>query len=133
MHIREIMKEEHLVEDCDFSYQPASENKHRPDFLFPSEALYHDASYPSSKLRMLAVKSTLRDRWRQILEEADRVAHKHLLTLDEGVSEKQYRDIHASGISLVVPKSLHGRYPKPVQPELQTLESFLGDVRMLRQ
>jgi hypothetical protein len=30
---------------------------------------------------MLGSKSTLKDRWRQVLDEADRITHKHLLTL----------------------------------------------------
>ena len=38
---------------------------------------------------MLAVKSTCKDRWRQILAEADRLPVKHLLTLEPGISVAQ--------------------------------------------
>ena len=42
---------------------------------------------------MLAVKTTAKDRWRQVLVEAERVETKHLLTLQEGISEIQYAQI----------------------------------------
>jgi hypothetical protein len=80
---------------------------------------------------MLAVKTTCRDRWRQVLNEADRVATKHLLTLQEGVSEAQHKEMREAGVVLVVPRGLHGSYPKAVRPHLMTLESFIGDVRLL--
>lgn len=103
----------------------------KPDFLFPSLAAYNDPSFDSSKLKMLAVKTTCRDRWRQILNEADRVQTKHLLTLQEGVSENQFNEMQRAKVQLVVPKALHRSYPKSVQPHLQTVESFIGDVRHL--
>lgn len=84
LHAREIFMEEKLVEGTDFSHQPESEPGKSPDFLFPSEAAYKDMHFPPEKLRMLAVKTTMKDRWRQILNEANRVEQKHLLTLQEG-------------------------------------------------
>ena len=104
----------------------------RPDFVFPSVTAYMNAAFPASHLRMLAVKSTVRERWRQILEEADRVETKHLLTLQEGVSEGQFSAMQEAGVHLVVPEGLHERYPRPVRPYLQTLESFIGEVRALK-
>lgn len=87
LHAREIFLEERLVEGTQFAHQPVSEAGNTPDFLFPSVAAYRDVSFPADRLRMLAVKTTCRDRWRQILNEADRIPGKHLLTLQEGVSE----------------------------------------------
>lgn len=81
---------------------------------------------------MLAVKTTCRDRWRQILNEADRIPAKHLLTLQEGVSEGQFREMTGAGVQLVVPAKLIDAFPKSVRPHLQTLESFIGDVRLLQ-
>ncbi|MCE3543732.1 restriction endonuclease, partial [Escherichia coli] len=83
------------------------------------------------RLRMLAVKTTCKDRWRQILNEADRIPAKHLLTLQEGVSETQFREMNHAGVQLVVPAGLTDKFPKAVQPHLQSLESFIGDVRLL--
>ena len=75
--------------------------------------------------------TTCKDRWRQILNEASRIETKHLLTLQEGISENQFREMSEAGVQLVVPLPLVGKYPESVQPYLQSLESFIGDVRLL--
>ena len=80
---------------------------------------------------MLAVKTTCKDRWRQILNEANRIPTKHLLTLQEGVSEGQFKEMSEAGVQLVVPAPLASSFPESVRPHLQTLESFIGDVRLL--
>jgi hypothetical protein len=36
-----------------------------------------------------------------------------------------------AGVQLVVPSGLFEKFPRAVQPHLQTLESFIGDVRLL--
>jgi EcoRII C terminal len=82
---------------------------------------------------MLAVKTTCKDRWRQVINEADRIQQKHLFTLQEGVSEGQFREMTGAGISLVVPEQLKSSYPASIQQHLQTLESFIGDIRVLGQ
>jgi hypothetical protein len=40
---------------------------------------------------MVACKSTARERWAQVLKEADRVAEKYLLTMDEDLTDDQIR------------------------------------------
>lgn len=132
LHAKAIFIEENLVEETDFSYQPIIDMTKRPDFIFPSEESYSNLSFPSERLRMLAVKTTCKDRWRQILNEADRVDLKHLLTLQEGVSENQFSEMQHAGVQLVVPNGLMNKFPSSVQPHLQSLESFIGDVRLLR-
>lgn len=131
LHTRQIFIEERLKEGEHFSSQPKSEANKRPDFIFPSEAAYNDSGFPQSKLRMLAVKTTCKDRWRQILQEADRIEEKHILTLQQGVSENQFREMIEAKVRLVVPAKIIEYYPKSVRPHLQTLESFIGDIRLL--
>lgn len=133
LHIREILLEENFQESTEFSHQPVSENGKRPDFLFPNSASYQDAGFNPNRLRMLAVKTSCKDRWRQIINEADRIPIKHLFTLQEGVSENQFNEMKEAGVQLVVPKSLHKCYPQSVRPHIQDLESFLGDIRLLTQ
>lgn len=132
LHAREIFIEENLREGQDFQHQPESDSGKRPDFLFPSQSAYRDANFPAHKLRMLAAKTTCKDRWRQVINEAERIEIKHLLTLQEGISEGQFREMTAAKVQLVVPLPLVESYPKSVQPHLQTLESFISDVRLLR-
>jgi hypothetical protein len=131
LHTREVFIEEGLREGSEFEHQPESDPGKRPDFLFPSAERYRDAAFPHTRLRMLAVKTTCKDRWRQILNEADRIPRKHLLTLQEGISEGQFREMTAAGVQLVVPRPLIAAYARSVQPHLQTIESFIADVRLL--
>lgn len=131
LHARAILIEERLIEGVHFAQQPESEPGKKPDFLFPTTEAYRDPTFPPERLRMLAVKTTCRDRWRQILNEADRIPAKHLLTLQEGVSESQFREMMGAGVQLVVPAGLTDKFPKSIQPHLQTLESFIGDIRLL--
>ncbi len=128
LHLKTIFREEGL----DFTWQPVVDSGKRPDFLFPGVAAYEDTRFPSRQLRMLAVKSTVRERWTQVLEEAARIEKKHLLTLQEGVSQNQFDAMQDAGIQLVVPKRLQSKYSQALRPYLQTLESFVGDIRALR-
>jgi len=130
LHIRQILVEEGFKEGRDFSWQPQTERGKYPDFLFPSESDYKNLDFPSSKLNMLAVKTTARDRWRQILNEADRISVKHLLTVQQGISMKQFNEMSENGVRLVIPEPLFNDFPKSVRPSLKTFESFIADIRM---
>lgn len=132
LQTREIFIEERLVEGTHFSHQPESDPGKRPDFLFPSEEAYRNSAFPETSLRMLAVKTTCKDRWRQVINEADRIRLKHLLTLQQGVSDAQFREMYNAGVQLVVPVENLAFFPASVQPHVQTLESFIGDIRLLR-
>lgn len=131
LHTKEIFLEEGLVEGTTFSHGSTSEDGKKPDFLFPSATAYRDPSFPKAQLRMLAAKTTAKDRWRQILNEANRIDRKHLLTLQEGVSEPQFAEMKAANVQLVIPEKLMGKYPKSIRPELMTLDSFIYEVRTL--
>jgi hypothetical protein len=115
-----------------FEAQATTENGERPDFLFPSAAKYHDPTYPTSSLRMLAVKFTARDRWRQVLNEAERVASKHLLTLEAAISLPQLRAMRSSQLQPVVPKPYLHLYPSQSATLLTTLAAFIRDADLPR-
>lgn len=123
-----IFEEEGLVS---FAHDQVSEGKKRPDFLFPSIKAYRDLGFATNKLRMLAAKTTCKDRWRQILSEADRIPVKHLLTLQEGVSLNQYKEMEQEGVVLVVPEPLHKSYPESIRPKLETLATFIAETKRL--
>jgi hypothetical protein len=109
-----------------FSEQAVTENRKKPDFIFPSQDAYHEATFPSSKLHMLAAKTCCKDRWRQVLSEADRIPRKHLFTLQEGVSLAQFNEMTVGGICLVVPESNKRKFPDDMQGELVNLDSFVS-------
>ena len=129
LHAKRIFDEEKVPS---YSYDEISEGRKRPDFLFPSADAYHDQSFPEKKLRMLAAKTTCKDRWRQVADEAERIESKHLLTLQEGVSDSQFEQMRKAGIKLVVPKPLHNSYPKSLRHELMSFSEFIQEVRRLR-
>ncbi len=102
-----------------------TENKSTPDFLFPGQEEYHDASFDPLKLSMLAVKSTCKDRWRQVLAEADRINDKHLLTLEAAISVNQTSEMRAKRLQLVLPRALHATYTATQQAWLFDLAQFM--------
>ena len=106
-HIEAILKSHGVA----FSKGPVTEGRSRPDFLFPSIEDYRDPSFPAEQLRMLGVKTTCKDRWRQILSEADRIERKHLLTLEPGLSTNQMTEMHARRVELVVPREIGKTLP----------------------
>jgi hypothetical protein len=122
LHAMQIFQEEGLTE---FAHNEITEGKKRPDFIFPSQQAYLDKSFAPEKLTMLGVKTTCKDRWRQILSEADRIPTKHLLTLQQGVSENQFAEMKSAGVILVVPKRLHESFPEKIRPQLMDLSGFI--------
>lgn len=101
-----------------------TEGKLKPDFIFPGIGYYHDASFPQARLTMLAAKSTCKDRWRQILNEAARIPNKHLLTLEPSISENQTEEMKAERVQLVMPRGLHPTYTPAQQAWLMDVEGF---------
>ena len=125
LHLEAIFEEEGL----EFEAQVTTEQGKKPDFLFPSRKAYLDSSFEAANLCMLGVKTILRERWRQVQTEADRIAIKHLFTLQEGLSLSQFRQITDAKLRLVVPRRLHQRYPKDIRSKLLTLADFIAQVR----
>lgn len=103
-----------------------TEGRSKPDFLFPGHSEYHDPLFPSDRLTMLGVKSSCKDRWRQVLAEAVRIGRKHLLTLEPGISENQTREMKAHGVRLVLPRAIHTSYTAEQQGWLMDLVAFIA-------
>ncbi|MXY64990.1 MAG: restriction endonuclease [Gammaproteobacteria bacterium] len=107
-----------------------TENNHRPDFLFPSVTAYHAApATGATNLAMLGAKSSCKERWRQVLAEADKIPRKHLLTLEPGISEPQTDQMEASNLQLVVPRDILGSYTEVQRVWLWNLRDFIGHLK----
>lgn len=111
--------------DIHFTRTAVTENKAKPDFLFPGVAQYHDSSFSAQKLTMLGVKSTCKDRWRQVLAEADRVTQKHLITLEPAISVQQTDEMASKDLQLVIPQQLQGTYSQRQRDWLMNLTDFI--------
>lgn len=105
-----------------------TENGSKPDFIFPGKNEYFDQSFAASNLTMLGVKASCKDRWRQILSEADRINRKHLLTLEAPISSKQTEQMQAMKVQLVLPQKLHQAYLPEQQKSLMTVSDFMRHI-----
>ncbi|MBN6066567.1 restriction endonuclease [Aggregatibacter actinomycetemcomitans] len=124
-HMEQIFLDYHLT----YSRTPVTEGTKKPDFILPSIADYRNLQFSSSRLIMLGAKSTCKDRWRQILNEAARIPHKHLLTLEPSISENQTAEMQDENVQLVLPKGLHDTYTKKQQQWLMSVEEFIKFVQ----
>lgn len=126
-HLSAIFDENRI----EYTAQGVTEGNKKPDFLFPSEEAYHDMTFSIEKLCTLAAKTTCKDRWRQILNEADRLRdeHKYLCTMQQGISAAQMDEMQAEKVILVVPKPYINAYPRDRQDRIWTISRFVGYVK----
>jgi hypothetical protein len=124
-HVEEIFSAQRIR----YARAAKTENKSRPDFLFPGAEEYHNSAFDAMRLTMLGVKSTCKDRWRQVLAEADRIPNKHLLTLETAISTAQTDEMGAKALQLVVPRSLHATYTARQQTWLMDMAAFTALAR----
>lgn len=124
-HLADIFAINKLV----FEEQAVTEDNKKPDFLFPNGKCYHNLLFPADNLIVLGAKTTCKDRWRQVLAEADRVNIKFLFTLQQGISKNQLKEMHDSHLKLVVPHKYITSFPQEYQSELFDLAGFIQMVR----
>lgn len=112
-----------------YSRTAQTENKTKPDFLFPGQNQYWDKKFPSDKLVMMGSKSTCKDRWRQVLSEASKISNKHLFTLQASITVNQTNEMRANNLQLILPKSIHSSYKAEQQSWLMNLSEFIKFVQ----
>jgi hypothetical protein len=108
-----------------YTRTPVTENGLKPDFIFPGIDEYHDSTFLVARLTMVAAKTTCKDRWRQILNEASRIPEKHLLTLEPSISQNQTSEMKSEKVRLVVPRGLHTTYRDEQQIWLMSVADLL--------
>lgn len=112
-----------------FEEQVVTEENKKPDFIFPDAESYHNFEFPADKLVCLGAKTTCKDRWRQVLNEADRVEGKHLFTLQQGVSTNQLREMQAEHLTLVIPHDNLSMFHPDYRENIMDLATFISMVR----
>jgi hypothetical protein len=80
------------------------------DFIVPSSQQYEDLR---NKCAIISTKTTLRERWQQVVEELERsnVPHIYLATLGEDVTQNVLTIMKNYNITLVVPSEVKSKYP----------------------
>lgn len=124
-HLAEIFNQFKITYEC----QVITEDNKKPDFIFPSQEAYLNPSYDSGKLNVLASKTTCKDRWRQVLNEADRIKTKHLFTLQQGISSNQLEEMMKYNVQLVVPSLYIKSFPEQYRSNIMTLGSFVNFIQ----
>lgn len=117
------------VSDLRYQLHAKTELKKTPDFLFPDESSYHNPDFNPDKLFILGAKTTCKDRWRQVLSEADRVKHKYLFTLQQGVSNSQLKEMTKANLTLVVPNKNLGLFTPDSDGQIINLKTFIKMIK----
>ncbi|MEO7214550.1 MAG: type II restriction endonuclease [Mucilaginibacter sp.] len=108
-----------------YSHGAVTERNNKPDFVFPGIRYYHEAGFNPELLTMLGLKTTAKDRWRQVLSEAAKIPNKHLITLEPSISRNQTEEMKANNLQLVIPAPLFGTYSAEQQKGLMSLRGFI--------
>jgi len=126
-HVETILKDEQLT----FESQPRIDGKIKPDILIPGKAAYENLKFPVSKLIVVGIKTTCKDRWRQILNEGKRIPEKHLFTLQPAISRDQLIEMREANVTLIVPKPYHKGYDLQTGIRLLSVDDFIGKIKSL--
>jgi hypothetical protein len=121
----------HILNTAGISHSVRPNVDGKPDILIPGEREYLDRNFPIDKLVVIGVKTTCKDRWRQVLNEARRIPHKHILTTQRGITTNQLREMNEANVTLVVPSALHREYPAERPSMILSVEEFIQSVRGL--
>ena len=119
-----------MSSELKFETQVVTEDNKKPDFIFPGGKEYHDFSFPAEKLIFLGAKTTCKDRWRQVLNEADRIDKKYLFTLQQGVSSNQLKEMKHENLILVVPEQYRTCFSREYRDDILSLKNFVNMVRL---
>ncbi|MBI5859126.1 MAG: restriction endonuclease [Sphingobacteriales bacterium] len=112
-----------------YETQVKTEKNKKPDFIFPDGISYHNISFDLEDLFFLGAKTTCKDRWRQILNEAARIETKHLMTLQQGISKNQLEEMEEHKVVLVVPETNRKSFPKEYRNSILSLGDFIKVVK----
>jgi hypothetical protein len=121
LHLREMFVRAGLRFDEQFK----TERGHKPDFLFPGAAEYQDPNFDPQLLTMVAAKTTCKDRWPQVLPEADRIWPKHLLTLDTKLTGDTLERMSQDRVVAVLPTAVQETYPHSLRESMLDCATLL--------
>jgi type II restriction enzyme len=124
-HLSEIFTQKNIKHET----QVITEGNKKPDFIFPNGKAYHDITFNIEDLFVMAAKTTCKDRWRQILNEADRIEYKHLMTLQQGISKNQLKEMTDHKVILVVPNIYKKSFPREYLDKILSLSDFINKVK----
>lgn len=123
-HLSSIFDKNEVKYEC----QVVTEGKKTADFIFPDCASYHNPNFLVEDLFFMAAKTTCKDRWRQILNEADRLDTSYLMTLQQSISKAQCAEMKEEGVILVVPERYKPSFPAEYRNQIFSLQQFITTI-----
>jgi hypothetical protein len=122
-HFRSVLD----VHEIPYGAQCKTERGEKPDFIVPGCTQYADPSFADRSLRMVACKSKVRERWRQILEEADRIPEKYLLTLDPALTDDTVTKMLGTQLAVFLPRQVIDTHytGRKIVPDLATVSKLV--------
>ena len=124
-HVEAVLQAHNVL----YTREAKTEGQKKPDFLFPGQTSYHDPAFDTAQLMMLGVKTSCKERWRQVLSEAHKISEKHLLTLQPGISVPQTDEMRAEKLQLVIPRPIFDSYQDSQRAWLMDVNAFIGLVK----
>ena len=80
-------------------------------------------------MTFLGAKTTCKDRWRQVLNEANRIDVKYLFTLQPSISVNQMNEMKKEKVVLVIPEDNRESFDARYRKELLSWKQFVSMVR----
>jgi len=101
------------------------------DFMVPSCDAYNDPAFPDERLRMVSAKSTLKERWTEVIPEAGRIDEKYLLTLDKKLTDPVIRAMRDEKVRPFMPSAyLAEAYDsRTTRPLLGSITELVAELR----
>jgi len=83
---------------------------------------------------MVACKSRVKERWGQILKEAERIPGKYLLTLDEALTDDGVARMLSSQLTVFLPKPIIERAyaASPIRNRVETVSALINSLQAAR-
>lgn len=118
-----------LLEEAGVPFEFGSVAEKDPDIVIPSLRALRDPNVPVERVVGLAVKTTCKDRWPQILSEGGRLVTRHLLTVQPGISTAEIDKMVARQVRLIVPTARHVCFAREDRARLMSVEAFVASLR----
>lgn len=95
---------------------------HQTGFYVPKEA-------ESLLFDVPGERGSNKDRWRQVLNEADRIGTKYLFTLQPSISANQLQEMKHERVVLVIPEDNRNSFDDRYRSDLLSLKQFISIVK----
>ena len=115
--------------DAGILHEMSRRVKGMADCTVPTVEAFKNSSFPEDRLFGIAMKTTLKERWKQVVYESPRVRRKYLLTLQDGMPAQTLREMREADVTLIVPEELHSEYPMPERDALLSVEALFAVLR----